>query len=461
MASPTASRECSGAGSGVLHADWLALFQRLLPAEFIAATLRRAQVRENNRVYTSAVVMWLMIWQRLQCNGTLEIAVLELLRSLPSSFWSRPCKRLTQLAGSGAKLSSHTGAYNQARQELLLPVVEQCCDHVFEKLMAGETPASELQRPAFFLDGTSVRMSHTEELARAYPPTSNQHGPSHWPLIRMLVAHDLYTGLAMRPQWGPMNGPQAVSEQCLLEQAIHRLPSRAVVVGDANFGVFSVAYAADQRTHPSVLRLTLVRARHLAGEELRDGMDQRMVWKPSRDDRKSHPHLPADASVEGRLIVRQVQPSNGAEAFLLAVFTTLPDPPEEIVNLYGQRWNIEVDLRSLKGTLRLEELTCTTTAMVAKEIDLAVLSYNLVRSVQYLTARKAGLEPRAFSFTKVRNVLNAFLPQIAAAGNEQQARKWREDMLYYLDQCRLPRRKRSSSPRAVWPRPKSYPARHG
>jgi hypothetical protein len=39
----------------------------------------------------------------------------------------------------------------------------------------------------------------------------------------MLVAHDLETGLAMRPQWGPLNGPQAVSEQRLLEEAIDRL----------------------------------------------------------------------------------------------------------------------------------------------------------------------------------------------------------------------------------------------
>jgi hypothetical protein len=97
--------------------------------------------------------MWLMIWQRLQAQGTLEIAVLELLRSLPSSFWSQPCKRLTQAAEEGgAKLSSHTGAYNQARKELPLPVVEQCCDHVFEELMAAEIPAAGGARSAFFLD---------------------------------------------------------------------------------------------------------------------------------------------------------------------------------------------------------------------------------------------------------------------------------------------------------------------
>lgn len=402
-----------------------------------------------------------MIRQRLQVQGALDNAVLELLSGLPSSFWPYPCKRLKEAAKKGGSklVSKKTGAYNKARHELSLPVVEQCCDHVFRQLIAQAELAPE-RRAAFFFDGTTVRMPHCEELVAAYPPTSNQHGASHWPLLRLLVAHDLYTGLALRPQWGPVNGSQAVSEQGLLEQLIQRLPSQAILVGDANFGVFSVAYAADQRGHPVVLRLTAARAQSLAGGPLQDGTDRRIQWKPTRADRQSHPQLPIDAVVSGRLIVRQVQPSNGAAAFLLALFTTLEDSCEQVVELYGKRWNIEVDLRSLKGTLRLEELTCTSVEMVAKEIDVAMLAYNLVRAVIYLTAQKAGLEPRLISFTQVRNVLQAFGPRIAAAPDKQTARKLSEDMLYYLSQCKLRRRQRPSYPRSVWTKSKNYAVRH-
>jgi putative transposase len=447
--------------SGVLQANVLLLFQQLLPVTFVSQALLGFKIREFSRVYSSLVVIWLMIWQRLQAEGTMKTAVVEVVRGLPASFWPQPCKRL-RVVKEGGTLSSNTGAYNQARQDLSLSVVEQCCDRVLEQLMAATRAAQPEQRPAFFLDGTSLRTPHRKEIAAKYPPTSNQHGVSHWPVIRMLVAHDLYTGLALRPEWGPMNGEQAVSEQGLLESAIHRLPSEALVVGDANFGVFSVAYAARQQGHPVVLRLTAVRARHLLGQEIRDGMDQRLVWKPSRDDRRNHPQLPADACVEGRLIVRQVQPSNGAEPFLLALWTTLPDEPEKIAETYGYRWNVEVDLRSLKSTLQLDELTCTTPEMVAKEIDLAMMSYNLVRAVMYQTAQKAGVKPRAFSFTYVQNVLNAFLPAIAAAHDENEVQRLTEKMRHCLDQCRLPKRhrKQAPSPRAVWPKPKSYPARH-
>lgn len=441
----------------------LSLYQRLLPVEFFDQLRQEEKRRENNRVYTTGVVMWLMVAQRLQGDGTLETGVLELLRGLPDSFWPNPCKRL-QVGPDGQKpkLSGNTGSYNKARQALPVTVVEQSFDRVFEQLTGeAEGALATVGRRAFFLDGTTMRLPHTAALCEAYPPGSNQHGESHWPIIRALVAHDLKTGLAMRPQWGPLNGNQAVSEQGLLEQAIERLPSESAVVGDANFGVFSVAFAATQRNHPVLLRLTIVRAERLAGEPLRDGIDRRIEWRPTRDDRRSHPALPADACVAGRLIVRQVQPSNGSEPFLLALFTTLEEEAGEIVQLYGNRWNIETDLRSLKSTLQLEQLTCTSPEMVAKEIDLAMMAYNLVRAITYVAAQRAGLTPRAFSFTRVRNIINAFAPLIAAAPDERQAKELFEKMMYYVDQAKLPKRnrKRTAYPRAVWGRPQAYPKR--
>lgn len=446
---------------GASPADVLSLYQRLLPAEFFDQLRQSEKLRQNNRVYHHAVVIWLMIAQRLQGNGTLQTAVLELLRGLPASFWPNPCKRL-QVGPEGQKpnLSAHTGSYNNARQALPVTMVEQCFDRAFEQLTgeAGGSPG-QVGRQAVFLDGTTVRLAHTETLKEVYPPGSNQHGESHWPLIRMVVAHDLYTGLAMRPQWGPMHGQQAVSEQGLLEQAIDRLPSGSVVTGDANFGVFSVAYAATQRGHPVLLRLTTVRALHLAGGPLRDGIDQRIHWRPTRADRRRHPELPADACLVGRLIVRQVQPSDGSAAFLLALFTTLEGEADELVQFYGHRWNIETDLRSLKGTLELEQLTCASPEMAAKEIDVAMLAYNLVRTVTCLAAQEAGLSPRAFSFTQVRNVINAFAPLIANAQDEREGRRLFDKMMYYVGQAKLRKRKRGSYPRAVWGRPQVYPKR--
>jgi hypothetical protein len=100
--------------------------------------------------------------------------------------------------------------------------VEKSSDHIFQQLVAQLSDAPDPAARTFLLDGSSVRAAHSQQLCDAYPPGSNQHGESHWPLIRVLVAHDLHTGLAIRPEWGPMHGAEAVSEQGLLERAIER-----------------------------------------------------------------------------------------------------------------------------------------------------------------------------------------------------------------------------------------------
>jgi hypothetical protein len=136
-------------------------------------------------------------------------------------------------------------------------VAAQVSDHILTQLQA-ELPSCPVgcQQPVFLLDGSSVELAHTKELTAAYPPAENQYGRVHWPILRIAVMHNLANGLALRPSLGAMYGPDAVSEQGLAEELMERLPQGAVVVGDRNFGVFSIAYAATQKGVAVVLRLT-------------------------------------------------------------------------------------------------------------------------------------------------------------------------------------------------------------
>ena len=160
-------------------------------------------------------------------------------------------------------------------------------------------------------------------------------------------------------------------------------------------------------------------------------------------------------------MIRQVQPDNGAAPFLLALFTTQLSSQAEVFELYGQRWAIETDLRTLKSTLQLDQLTCSTPDMVAKEIEMAMAAYNLVRAMIALASEQSGIPPRGYSFTKVRRILETFAPVIAAAPNEQAKKQIFDQMMTYVQQSRLPRRqrKRPSYPRAVWKRGATFPNR--
>lgn len=210
-----------------------------------------------------------------------------------------------------------------------------------------------------------------------------------------------------------------------------------------------------------LLRLTPPRAQRLAAETLRDGLDRQVVWKPSREERRAHPELPADASVQGRLLVRKVQPNNGDAAFLLALFTTLPLSVDKTCELYGQRWAIETDLRQLKQMLGLDQLTCSTPDMLAKEIEMGITTYNLVRALIGLASQQSGIPPRGYRFTKVRRILQTFGPALANAPDQRTAQRILNQIMTYVQQSRLPRRKRKrpSYPRQVWKRGETFPSR--
>src|SRR5216683_6986493 len=124
--------------------------------------------------------------------------------------------------------------------------------------------------------------------------------------IRDLIVTGVQTcalPISLQPAWGAMYGDAPVSEQGLAEQALERLPTDAVVLGDGNFGIFAFAYAVHQSRRPMILRLTQARAQKTLGSELVEGTDRKVIWRPSRWDRNAHPQLPEEASVEGRLIV--------------------------------------------------------------------------------------------------------------------------------------------------------------
>ena len=119
----------------------------------------------------------------------------------------------------------------------------------------------------------------------------------------------------------------------------------------------------------------------------------------------------------------------------------------------------QTDLRTLKSTLQLDQLTCSTPDMVAKEIHMAMAAYNLVRAMIALASQQSGVPPRGYSFTKVRRIVETFAPALADAPDEKAAKRIFDQMMTYVQQSKLPtrKRKRPSYPRAVWKRGGTFP----
>jgi hypothetical protein len=231
-------------------------------------------------------------------------------------------------------------------------------------------------------------------------------------------------------------------------------------MGDQNFGVFWIAWAAQQSDHPVLLRLMPARSKRAFGLAFNNGTNQKVEWKPSKNERRGHPEWTPDASVTGRLIIRRVYPNDGSASFKLYLFTTLDLPAKEIVQIYAKRWNIETDLRSIKKTIHLETLDGQTPEMIAKELTLAITSYNLVRAVINESAARTGMDPRQYSFSRVLNLINSWVPYLTGISVDAEREAEYERLIGYAGECKLYKRKKSASyPRAVWYRRRTFPPR--
>jgi len=428
-------------------APMLGWFSRILPLSFFESLKRDLEIVENACIFTLRVTTWMMLMQRLSSGGTLDTAVSELLNGNGREILE-PCRKVNE-----GNISANTGAYNRARQRMPEEAARRVARRSFEQLHAIRSGSGWRER-LFLLDGSSIRLAHSPSLLEVYSPAENQHGQSHWPVMRVAVMHHVMTALAMAPEFGPMYGQGAVSEQALAEPLIEQLPPASVLIADRNFGVFSVIWQAHSRGHKVLVRLTAPRAERLNGGALKTE-EHKVVWEPSRTDRRGHPSLPADAQIQGRLIA--ARPEGMKEDLYL--FTTLDETVPDVVALYRERWNIETDLRSIKEQVRLHTISARSPKMVACELLLAIASYNLIRAVMAEAARQIDVEPRSLSFSRSRSAFWAFARAVAHTDSaEEFDHHWRL-LIRIIGQCKLYQRYRPPAPRAVWHKRPSFPNR--
>ena len=422
----------------------LDLYVRLVPPSVMEDLRREAGWSGGGGLFSPALTIWLFVRQRLSGGGTLESTWLGLAPEV-----ARALSPGSSRASKG-RLSPHSSGWDRARRVLPLDLARAAA-----RLLVAEARAllQSGEEPAYLLDGSSLTLENHPEIVRAFPPASNGRGVSHWPVVRMVVVHDLSSGLASVPGWGPMYGPDAVSEQGLAKRALAELPPGGLVIGDRNFGVFSVAWAL--RGRRALLRMTDARARALLGEAPAEEVDRRLVWRPSAADRRANPEVPRGAEIPGRLVVAYVSDPASKKPVRVCLFTNeMEKSPEELARLYARRWTVETDLRSLKREVGLEILRSRTPDTLAKELLFAVVAYDLVRALMALAARRKGLDPRRMSFTRARHVV------LEHARRGPLTPERLEEILELIAARPLPvRKERKRPPRAVWRKAPRYPAR--
>ena len=405
------------------------------------------------RIFSLPVTLWYMIFQRLSADKTLSCVVKDARnggadRLSPSG--REPISRKIRSQG--------TSSYSDARQRMPLELLQWALSRIAEHIQ-GLWKAKQPQGLTFqLLDGSTLAMLATPELVAKYPPNGNQSGTNDWCLMRVVVGFCAWTGVVLSAAEASVR----VGEQALAWTLMAAAPVATAWIGDRNFGIWSIAAQALRYRQHVLVRLTQARAHRLTGgRTLHSGQEMVVEWNRTRHD-KIAPGT-QDQKVVGRLIFVRIR--RQSKFIDLWLFTTLMDteafPNRRVVELYGLRWQAEINFRYVKTALDLQELFVATPEMARNEFYAALIAYSLVRVIM---AGAAASNPKLppLSFCEVRRALVLCLN---AWGKDWRSRKGSllEKIEALMAEARLqtlPKRKTPllSEPRRVRHRRLKFPA---
>lgn len=429
-------------------------FRRLTDRSLLDAWLAACGQTFYDCAFSPLVTLWYLMFQRLQADHTLDAVVTDAHRGGADA-----------LSGGKPPLSQRiiswaTTAYNDARQRLPVGAVAQALVGQAQRIRQLAQGVEWRGLRVNLLDGSTLRLRPHPKIAAAFPPHRNgqqkrRHAKGYWCLMRVVVSFCARTGVVL----GCALGPSRTSEQRLAVRLLWQAGERELFLGDRNFGIFWIVQVIRQVKAHALLRLTEVRARKLVAGPLRAGREYAVAWAPSRHDRRERGC--SRAPVAGRLLVARFQ-RKGFRAEMLYLFTTLQEaqqyPLEALVELYGVRWSVELNLRYLKSEMDLAQLESKSPAMVQKEWLAGLMAYNLIRAVMLAAALAAGGEPLELSFSRARRQVERFLEQWGQS-RRGQGEAWTK-LLAGVACCRLPKRRkaRPNEPRQKRRVRESFPA---
>jgi hypothetical protein len=416
-------------------------FADVLTEASIIEVLTDHGVEYRDRVFGPATTIWGFLSQVLSDDHSCRDAVARV---------------IAHRAASGKALCSpNTASYCTARGRLPTGVLRELARRTAEELQSGAPAGWKWNgRRVFIADGSHVSMPDTPENQGAYPQPVAQRDGIGFPLARVAVLLSLATGachdLAVAPYAGKGTG-----ETTLLRQMYDALSPGDVVVADALFDNYFLVCELRQRGIELVARAQHER---VGTRTVRSGPDgDLIVWQRPN---KAHGMAGEQYRTYPKgILMRQVGvdargKDNRADQF--QVVTTILDPSVgggQIGDLYERRWEGEIDIRSIKSTMKMDVLRCKTPEMVRKEIWAHLLAYNLLRTVMAVAAAERGVEPRKISFKGAKQVVTAFAPKIEAARPEDRGRLI-DAMLAAVAYYRVGNRPGRWEPRARKRRPK-------
>jgi hypothetical protein len=307
-------------------------------------------------VYTPAVTLWGFVSQVLSGNKSCVAAVSRIIVLLVA-LGRQPC-------------SAATGAYCKARAKLPEKFLRRLTYQVGVELEDQALASWRwLNRRVSLVDGATVTLADTESNQALYPQSRTQSPGLGFPMIRLVVLLTYATAAVIGAAWGPNRGKET-GETALFRQLFDQLRAGDVVVADRYYCSYFMIALLRARNVDVAFRL-----HHLRHYDFRRGRrlghaDHIVEWerpeRPTWMDEATYALMPKTLTVR-ELRFQINEPGYRTHEIVMA--TTLLDHrayrKEDVADLYHQRWQIELDLRSIKQTLKMEVLVGAISSTVS------------------------------------------------------------------------------------------------
>lgn len=409
----------------------------VLPSPVLQSMVVEESGNFRDRIYPPLTTLSLFIGQAMRPDGACQDAV---------------ARRLCERTAQGLKACSlNSGPYCKARKRLPLGLIRRLALTIGERL-ERESPGDWKWRGRSIklVDGTTISMPDTESNQLVYPQSGVQQPGLGFPLAMLLAIISLSTGAVLTWAQGPCRGKHT-GEQALFRTLMPQLEAGDIVLADryhCNYFTVALLFArgVDLVTRQHQRRITDFRRGRRLGRR-----DHLVNWKrpqrPAWMDTETYAHMPEqlimrETEIGGRVLVTTLTDAKAVSAI-------------DIDALYLHRWQVEVDLRSIKAEMGMDILRTQTASMIDKEIAVHLLAYNLVCALMVRAAAGVGLTARALSFKGSVQLYLAFEQQLRFAAGAS-ARTMTAHLLGGISVLRHPIRPGRVEPHAIKRRPKNH-----
>ena len=396
-----------------------------------------------NQIYSTVVVLWSFLSQVLRdgkeasCQAAVaRVTVFE------------------QQQGGGVP-TSDTGNYCKARNKLSEAALR---DLSCEIAAAVEDKADEKWlwkgMHAKLVDGFTFTMPDTSENRAEYPPPKSQKKGVALPIARAVAILSLATACLLDLAVGPYSGKET-GETALFRELLKSLRVGDLAVMDRCYCSFMMIAALLQQGVQTCARMHQKRHVDFRRGRRLGKYDHIIIWtrpqRPEWMDQTTYDRIPETLELrETRYNV--VEPGFRTETVTIA--TTLLDvetySKEDIAQLYGFRWNAELDIRAIKQSLNLVHVRCKSPEMVRKELWTTILGYNLIRTTAAAAAILHDKQPRQISFTATcQYILATWMTHSGHLHSTRQTETECLQLLKHIAECEVANRPGRFEPRVI------------